>query len=316
MTNKPNSGTQAAQNSSSMKHYYLKALTLLSCLLIGIIAHAHDFEAQNSDGITIYYNITSSTDNTCEVTYRGSSYSQYSNEYTGEIVIPESVTYNGTTYSVTSIGHYAFFGCSDLTSITIPNSVTNIGQKVFSYCTGLTSIIVESGNTVYDSRDNCNALIETSTNTLIAGCKNTTIPNSVTSIGSYAFIGNASLTSITIPNSVTSIGDYAFRGCTGLTSIIIPNSVISIGGYAFCDCTFLTNITIGNSVTSIGSEAFSFCIRLTSIIVESGNAVYDSRDNCNAIIETSTNTLIVGCKNTTIPNSVTSIGSYAFNGLA
>ena len=193
--------------------------------------------------------------------------------------------------SVTSIGRYAFTLCSSLTSITIPNSVTSIGGCTFFGCTSLTSIKVDTGNNKYDSRDNCNAIIATSSNTLIAGCKNTTIPNSVTSIGYEAFRGCYALTSITIPNSVTSIGNRAFRECNSLTSVTIPNSVTSIGNHAFLDCS-----------------------SLTSIKVDAGNNTYDSRDNCNAIIETSTNTLIAGCMNTTIPNSVTSIGGCAFAG--
>ncbi len=262
--------------------------------------------------------------------------------------------------SVTSIGDAAFANCSGLTSITIPNSVTSIGYEAFQGCSGLTSLKVESGNTKYDSRDNCNAIIETATNTLICGCKETVIPNNVTSIGDMAFSGCSSLTSVTIPNSVTSIGfrafvdcsgltsvtipnsvtsigvaafgncsgltsvtignsvtsidSYAFANCSGLTSITIPNSVTSIGNSAFLGCSGLTSITIPNSVTTIGSEAFASCSILTSIKVESDNTVYDSRNNCNAIIESATNTLISGCNNTVIPNSVTSIGSEAFSG--
>ena len=167
--------------------------------------------------------------------------------------------------SVTSIGDCAFSYCSGLTSITIPNSVTSIGSSAFSGCSSLTSIVVEEGNTVYDSRENCNAIIETASNTLITGCKNTIIPNSVTSIGSYAFYHCSSLISITVPNSVTSIGNYAFQGCSSLTSITIPNSVTSIGEGAFSGCSSLTSITIPNSVTSIGDLAFYYCSGLTSI---------------------------------------------------
>ena len=140
-----------------------------------------------------------------------------------------------------------------------------------------------------------------------------TIPNSVTTIGNYAFCDCVSLTSITIPKSVTTIGDFAFYCCTSLTSITIPNSVTTIGDDAFCTCASLTSITIPNSVTTIGDHAFAVCVSLANIYVEDGNTNYDSRMNCNAIIETATNTLIAGCKNTIIPNSVTAIGNSAFN---
>ena len=216
--------------------------------------------------------------------------------------------------SVTSIGERAFGDCSGLTSIEIPEGVTSIGSEAFSDCSGLTGIVVEAGNTVYDSRDNCNAIIEKETNTLIQGCNNTKIPSGVTKIGSFAFDGCSGLTDIEIPPSVTSIGEAAFSDCSGLTRIEIPVGVTEIGSFAFDDCSGLTSIKIPSSVTSIGNSAFYGCSGLTSINVEAGNVVYDSRDNCNAIIEKETNTLIQGCKNTKIPSSVTEIGRYAFDG--
>ena len=240
-----------------MKHLFQLPLLLLAFLLPAT-ALAHDFEV---DGI--YYNAIGSQ---ATVTNRGTASSLNNNDYPGDVNIPPTVTYNGKTYSVTAISHSAFYGCSSMTSITIPNSISSIGYyQTFYGCTGLSSIKVANDNPYYDSRNNCNAIIETASNKLIAGCKNTVIPNTVTAIGSYAF-SRGGLTSITIPNSVSSIDNYAFTGCTGLTDIKVVND----------------------------------------------NPYYDSRNNCNAIIETASNKLIAGCKNTVIPNTVTSIGNFAF----
>lgn len=153
----------------------------------------------------------------------------------GEGIIPE-----GTT----KIEPKAFSGCTGLKSIVIPDSVTMIGDGAFECCTGLTSIVVSEGNKVYDSRDNCNSIIKTATNELIAGCNKTVIPDSVTEIGEKTFFGCTSLTSIVIPDSVTEIGNYAFRGCTGLKSIVIGNSVTEIGNWSFDRCTGLKTINV------------------------------------------------------------------------
>ena len=167
------------------------------------------------------------------------------------------------------IPKYLFQNCNNVQKMHVGKSVTNISPsdgRFPDYSDVLTTITVDEESNIYDSRENCNAIIETSTNTLICGCQSTIIPD-----------------------SVTSIGGSAFEGCSSLTSIIIPDGV-----------------------TSIGKRAFSACDGLTSIIVEDRNVKYDSRDNCNAIIEIDSNTLIAGCKNTIIPSTVTSIGDYAF----
>ena len=226
---------------------------------------------------------------------------------------PKSVKKVTIPGSVKKIGEGAFWGSEGLTSITIPASVTHIGDYAFADCGGLTKITVAKKNRTYNSRGNCNAIIKTKTNTLIAGCKNTKIPDSVTSIATGAFEGCYGLTKIKIPDSVTSIGNSAFRYCERLKSITIPNRVTSIEAWAFSGCG-LSGITIPASVTSIDKTAF--CGDFTKITVAEGNRKYDSRNHCNAIIETGTNTLITGCKSTKIPDSVTRIGDWAFWGCA
>ena len=291
-------------------------------------------------------------------------------KYQGELAIPAFVEYKDVKYVVTEIIYYAFSDCKDLVSITIPESLTKIESYAFNGCNSLISIIVAEGNTIYDSHNGCNAIIETSSNKLIVGCSTTIIPASVTSIGngafrdcsnlssinipervtsieSGAFSGCSSLASINIPKRVTNIESSAFRSCCNLTSIvvvkgntiydsrngcnaiietgsnklvigcsttIIPESVTSIGSGAFFSCRNLTSIKIPKDVTNIEAHAFSGCSSLTSINIAEGNTVYDSRNGCNAIIETSSNKLIAGCSTTIIPESVTSIGRDAFIG--
>ena len=196
------------------------------------------------------------------------------------IIIPDGVTaINYATFwhcyklatvnipnGVTTIGNWAFYRCS-ISSLTIPESVTSISNSAFAGCSSLTSIEVEGGNTIYDSRNDCNAIIETATNTLLAGCANTTIPESVTSIGDNAFYERSTITSITIPDAITSIGERAFIGCSNLTSIIIPEGVTSLGYASFNECSSLTTVIIPGNVTSIGERAFSACNSLASVIV-------------------------------------------------
>ena len=295
----------------------------LFTFFLALVASASTIYASNTQVDGIWYDFDSST-KTASVTFRGTSSDSY-REYSGSVIIPEMVTYNGTTYSVTSIGSSAFSSCSGLISVTIGNSVTEIGSSAFYGCSGLTSV---------------------------------TIPNSVTDIGVWAFHSCSSLTSVTIPNSVTYIGYNAFYNCSSLTSLTIGESVTYIGENAFSECssltsvvwnaencadlsglylessdypfynsfqitslTFgdkvryiprkmfrkqknLTSITIPNSVTSIGSSAFSSCSGLTSVTI--GNSVTSIGDDAFWCCSSLTSI--------TIPNSVTSIGDDAFYG--
>ena len=307
--------------------------------MMGIEATAHNIAVANSDGVTIYYNwINNSSE--LSVTYRGSSYSNYSNEYTGNVVIPESVTYNGNSYPVTSIGSSAFESCSGLTSVTIPNSVTSIGNYAFSG----TAMSNNAANGVfYVDRWICGYKGNMPTGNLVladdsrgiagsafsncTGLTSVTIPNSVTNIGSQAFYNCSSLTSVTIPNSVTNIGSQAFYNCSGLTSVTIPNSVTSIGSEAFFGCsgkltvncnipnvnsysntlfigTSFSEVNFGNDVTTIGNYAFYNCSSIKTISLPNSLTSIGNKafSGCS------------GLTSVTIPNSVTNIGSYVFYG--
>ncbi|MBQ6277971.1 MAG: leucine-rich repeat protein [Bacteroidales bacterium] len=217
------------------------------------------------------------------------------------LIIPEKVT-AGNTFTVTGIADLSFLGCSDITSITIPASVTNIGRYAFDECENLTSVTIP--NSVTSIGDSA-----------FYGCHNLTsitLPNSITHIGAGTFFNCQNLTSVNIPSSVTSIGNAAFCGCSNLTSITIPNSVEYIAGSAFLGCTNLASIAIPKSVTEIGTTAFMGCSGLNSITVDLDNPIYDSRNNCNAIVETSYNYIVTGCKNTVIPGSIKGISAFAF----
>lgn len=236
------------------------------------------------------------------VTIIGSQAFYYCEGLRGQLLIPNSVE---------EIGDMAFFKCTGFTSlilsdalvvlgndvfdycnftgtVNIPSNLNDIGRTTFYCCDGIEGFVVDERNNVYDSRNNCNAIISTADNALIIGCKNSTIPNSVISIADGAFYHVSGLTSITIPNSVQSIGNMAFE-YTNLTAINIPNSV-----------------------TTIVNNPFGGCTELAAITVASGNTIFDSRDNCNAIIRTRQNEIIAGCKNTVIPDDITRIGDFAF----
>ena len=272
---------------------------------------------------------------------------------------------------ITGIENHAFENCWDLKNVEIPDSVTFIGPTgVFYNCSSLESINVDEGNTTYESPEGSNAIIEISSKTLLAGCKNTKIPSDVQIIGADAFCGCSDLKSIELPDNLREIYEGAFSNCINLTAIhipanvdkmdpgvfmgcsnlnsitvdpensyyespenanaiidkttmelvegcnntVIPEGVKSIGDYAFWGRTNLKSITIPANVTSIGKEVFEFCDSLEEIQIDADNATFDSRNNCNAIIESATNTLILGFVKTVIPEGIETIGAYAFSG--
>ena len=385
-----------------MKHLF-KPILLLLALFLPIVASAYDFEV---DGLYYNKNGTEAT-----VTYKVLKKTNYPDT----VIIPSTVTYLDTTYSVTTIGESAFEDCSSLRRVVMPNSIqdiqsrafmncsmlynlsipssvktigsrafqncirisspslysvtsigdmafyntgywylyfynklTHLGSEAFGHC-NISGINVATNNPVYDSRNNCNAVIETATNTLVLGCHKTTIPNTVTAIGDESFDGCEELSELIIPNSVTYIGSWAFFECTNLRNVVIPNSVTTIKNSAFCYCYSLDNvvipfsvtelgvgafygchslskITIPYSITKIGDGTFTDCYGLTSVTIPNSITVIDSRafQNCRSLtsidIPNTVTTLgkqaFLGCeklKDITIPESVTSIGESIFS---
>ena len=324
-----------------MKQPIITIILAMLLSMLGFKAFAHDIAVANSDGITIYY-LWTNYNTELAVSYRGNYHSSYSDRYQGNIVIPESVTYNGKSYPVTSIGELAFSTCKSLTSVTIPNSVTSIGAYAFAL-SGLTSVTIPNsvtdiggsafeGTEWYNNQPDGLLYINNSMyaykgtmpdNTII------TIKEGTTKIYANAFYGCSGMKSVTIPNSVTSIGDWAFGNCSGLTSVNIPNYVISIGVSSFAYCSGLTNVTIGNSVTNIGKFAFGSCSGLTIVNFNATNCSmmggydYPVFSKCSSLttlnigdgVQTIPDYAFYGCSgltSVTIPNSVTSIGYDAF----
>ncbi len=298
-------------------------------------AWAYDYDFYTGG---IYYNITSSSDKTVEVTNK---YLSGGNYYSGDVTIPETITHNETEYRVTAIGKTAFLLCDRLKTVTIPESVTSIGNGAFRGCTGLTEVTIPESVTSIGSQAflDCKGLTEITIPESVTsignevfrdctGLTSVTILN--TSIGDMAFSGCTGLTSVTIPESVTAIGDGTFSGCTGLTEFkgkfasdnghclivndtlkafapsglnryAIPDGVTAIGKWAFVDYTGLTSVTIGDGVTSIGKFAFSGCSGLKEVTI--GNSVTTIGDYAF---------YITGLTSVTIPESVIAIGDYAF----
>ncbi len=322
----------------------LKHLFTALLLLCATAATAYEFEKGG-----IYYNITSTTDFTVEVTEGIPPFiidgGNFSYEYSGNVVIPESVTYNGSTYSVTSIGFDAFRGCSGLTSVVIPNSVTSIGEQAFDGCSGLTSIEIPNSVTSIGSCafEGCSGLKEVHISDLSAWCG--------ISFGTYSanplyyahnlYLNGELVTDLVIPDGVTEIKGYAFYGCSGLTSVVIPNSVTSIGENAFDDCSGLKEVHISDLSAWCGIDFEGFLANplyyahnlylngelVTDLVIPDGvteikgYAFYFCSGLTSVVIPNSVTSIGVrafedcsGLTSVVIPNSVTSIGENAFEG--
>ena len=286
-----------------------KLLALTLALMASVSSFAHDFSV---DGI--YYNIID--EKNVEVTYKGSS--AYEDEYKNEVVIPDSVTYNGVSYIVTSIGKNAFAYSALLKTITIGNNVKSVGDNAFSNCNLLASVTMGTAvqNVGKYAFYNCSYLSVIDS-----------VPNSLTTVEESAFRACSQLTAINLPDSVTTIGDYAFYECYRLASVTLGNGLTSIGDQAFMYCSALKSIVIPNSVTNIGASAFSCCSSLDSVAI--GNGLRKISDctfyKCSALayftmpdsIESIGKHAFFTCKslkNINVPRTVTTIGDYAFSG--
>ena len=352
-----------------MKHFYLKHILMSICLFFGLNAFAQ--EIVDIDGLRYYIDTEGAQAHVehSDYTLNDWNHQYVPSKYSGDVVIPASVTYGGNTYVVTRICDSAFSGCTSLTSVEIPSTVTSIAPRAFYECCNITTItlpnsITEIGSSAFGY---CSALtslaipdnVKNLYSSVFSGCHSLAsiqLPSQLETIENYAFQGCIDLGSITIPNSVKQILKDAFRGCifqkdslinnssltysanwgatlcdeqtsdgllmigdtlvgcrTWATSVTIPDNVKTIPNYLFNGYPNLTSVYIGKGVTSLGEMALRSCYKLSSIQVDAENTTYDSRDNCNAIIEKATNTLIVGCCKSTVPNGVVSIGNYAFS---
>ena len=261
-----------------------KALLIASLVVLSFYGFGrdyYDFSAVCETGQTLYYKIIYGTDHEVRLTYPGSLNDPYQGfeEPQGEIILPETVVYEGQTYAVTEIDRNTFRGCANLTgTLIIPNTVKTIGSLAFWYCTGFTQLV---------------------------------LPDAMESIGHDAFSDCSGLTDVTFPSALQVIESHAFSDCSGLVSLTLPSSLQTIENRAFWNCTGLTGtLYIPASLDSIGPCVFSYCNDLDAIIVDPDNPKYYSENN--ALITKNDKTLLAACKNTVIPDDIRGIGSYAF----
>ena len=307
-----------------MKQFYLKGILLCLGLLAGTTT-ASAYDAKIGD---IYYYLSG---NVATVTDADNSSGHPGSSYSGNVVIPSTVTYGGKTYSVRSIGYCAFWRCQDLTSVTVPNSVTSIGDFAFADCgSSLASLTIPSSVTSigrYAFRESGLTSLDISGATSIGegvfqDCRSlvsVTLSEKLTATSERMFSGCNSLAPFSLPNSLTSIGDFTFYGCWGLTSFTIPNHVTHIGMYAFNAC-LLTSVTIPGSVTSIGSNAFNYNRGLTAVYIDNISAwcrITFEDYSSNPLLYSFESHLYLNGEEVTdlsIPDGVPSIADYAFFG--